>query len=83
MIDRRNILPLTRPANLLLLGRSSIYAVPWALPSARPGTVRRLDALHLEHPLAGSWMLRDMLRLEGITIGRLPRGFVYLATVVD
>jgi transposase InsO family protein len=33
--------------------------------------MRRIDELHLEHPFAGSRMLRDLLRREGITIGRL------------
>jgi len=30
-----------------------------------------IDTPHLEHPFAGRRMLRDMLRAEGITIGRL------------
>jgi hypothetical protein len=32
--------------------------------------MHRIDALHLEHPFAGSRMLRDLLRREGVTIGR-------------
>src|SRR5690242_10906100 len=32
--------------------------------------MRRLDALHLEHPHAGSRMLRDLLAAEGTKIGR-------------
>ena len=32
--------------------------------------MRRIDALHLEYPFAGSRMLRDLLRGEGIAIGR-------------
>lgn len=32
--------------------------------------MRRIDKLHLEHPFAGSRMLRDLLRLEGWLIGR-------------
>ena len=32
--------------------------------------MRRIDALHLEHPFAGSRMLRDLLRGEGVIIGR-------------
>jgi putative transposase len=32
--------------------------------------MRRIDRLHLEHPFAGSRMLRDMLRLEGKEVGR-------------
>ncbi len=32
--------------------------------------MRRIDELHLEHPFAGSRMLRDFLRLQGIEVGR-------------
>jgi putative transposase len=32
--------------------------------------MRRLDELHLQWPFLGSRMLRDMLRLEGIIVGR-------------
>ena len=33
--------------------------------------MHRIDLLHLAHPFAGSRMLRDLLRAEGIAIGRL------------
>ena len=33
--------------------------------------MRRIDALHLAHPFAGSRMLRDLLGREGIKVGRL------------
>jgi putative transposase len=32
--------------------------------------MRRIDALHLDYPFAGSRMLRDLLRGEGVAIGR-------------
>ena len=32
--------------------------------------MRRIDKLHLDHPFAGSRMLRDRLRGEGVEIGR-------------
>jgi hypothetical protein len=32
--------------------------------------MRRIDELHLDHPFAGAWMLRDLLRREGHAIGR-------------
>jgi len=32
--------------------------------------MRQLDALHLQHPFAGSRMLRDLLRLHGVAVGR-------------
>lgn len=31
--------------------------------------MRRIDALHLEYPFAGSRMLRDLLRGEGVQLG--------------
>jgi len=71
MIDRGNVLPLTRQASLLRLSRSSVYYLPRPVPPARLAIMRRIDELHLEHPFAGSRMLRDLLRAEGITIGRL------------
>ena len=71
MIDRGNVLPLTRQASLLGLSRSSVYYLPRPVPPARLAIMRRIDALHLEHPFAASRMLRDMLRKEDIMIGRL------------
>jgi putative transposase len=71
MIDRGNVLPLTRQATLLRLSRSSVYALPRPVPPRRLAIMHRIDALHLEHPFAGSRMLRDMLWLEGVAIGRL------------
>jgi putative transposase len=32
--------------------------------------MRRIDELHLEHPFAGSRMLRDLLNREGFEVGR-------------
>ena len=33
--------------------------------------MRRMDALHLEYPFAGSRMLRGLLRQENYIVGRL------------
>jgi putative transposase len=33
--------------------------------------MRRIDALHMDYPFAGSRMLRDLLAAEGIKVGRL------------
>lgn len=71
MIDRVHVLPLTRQASLLRLSRTSFYYLPRPVPPARLAMMRRIDELHLEHPFAGRRMLRDLLRREGITIGRL------------
>ena len=32
--------------------------------------MRRMDELHLNHPYAGSRMLRDLLQREGVMVGR-------------
>src|SRR3954463_910770 len=70
MIDRNHELPLTRQASLLQLSRSSLYYEPQSVPEAELAIMRRIDALHLDYPFAGSRMLRDLLRGEGVVIGR-------------
>jgi putative transposase len=70
MIDCDHDLPLTRQASLVGLSRASLYYTPRAGADAALRIMRRLDALHLELPFAGSRMLRDLLRGEGIAIGR-------------
>ena len=71
MIDRANVLSLKRQVSLLRLSRSSVYYLPRRVAPARLEIMHWIDALHLEHPFAGSRMLRDLLRAEGIVIGRL------------
>jgi putative transposase len=71
MIDRAHDLPVARQASLLWLSRSSVYSQPRPVPPARLAIMHRIDALHLEHPFAGSRMLRNMLRAEGVVIGRV------------
>jgi putative transposase len=70
MIDREHELPLRRQAGLLGLSRSRLYYEPRPVPAAELAIMRRIDALHLDYPFAGSRMLRDLLRGEGIVIGR-------------
>jgi len=70
MIDREHKLPLTRQAELLRLSRSSLYYAPRPVPPAELAIMRRIDELHLVYPFAGSRMLRDLLRGEGVAIGR-------------
>ena len=70
MIDRGHDLPLARQAALLRLSRSSLYYEPRPVPAAELAIMRRIDALHLDYPFAGSRMLRDLLRGEGVAIGR-------------
>jgi putative transposase len=70
MIDRTHDLPLTRQAQVLKLSRSSVYYQPQPVSAADLAIMRRIDELHLDYPFAGSRMLRDLLRGEGVTIGR-------------
>jgi putative transposase len=63
-------LPLVRQADLLRLSRSSLYYKLRSVPAAELAIMRRIDVLHLDYPFAGSRMLRDLLRGEGVVIGR-------------
>src|SRR5579863_1297918 len=70
MIDRSHELPLTRQAAVLKLSRGSLYYRPRPVSPADLAVMRRIDELHLDYPFAGSRMLRDLLRDEGVAIGR-------------
>ena len=71
MINRDHKLPLARQAKALGISRSSIYYKPRVISEADLKLMRRIDELHLEHPFAGSRMLRDLLCNEGLQVGRL------------
>jgi putative transposase len=71
MIARSHALPLTRQAQELGISRGSVYYLPKPVSAADLAIMRQIDELHLEFPFAGSRMLRDLLRQEGIKIGRL------------
>ena len=70
MISQTHPLPVTRQCRLLALPRSSAYYTPQPVSATTLALMRQLDALHLEHPFAGSRMLRDLLRLRGVVVGR-------------
>ena len=70
MIDREHDLPVQRQARLLKLSRSSVYYLPRPVSASDLTVMRRIDELHLDFPFAGSRMLRDFLRAEGVEIGR-------------
>jgi putative transposase len=70
MITHQHPLPVTRQCQLLALPRSSVYYTPQPIPAADLALMRQLDELHLQHPFAGSRMLRDLLRLRGVVVGR-------------
>ena len=70
MIDGSHELPLARQAKVLKLSRSSLYYRPRPVSPGDLSIMRRIDELHLDYPFAGSRMLRDLLRGEGVEIGR-------------
>ena len=69
MIDRSHGLPLSGQAKALGISRGASISGPTDL-DAELVLMRRIDELHLEHPFAGSRMLRDMLKAEGREVGR-------------
>ena len=70
MIDRSHGLPLSGQAKALGISRGSVYYLARPTSDAELVLMRRIDELHLEHPFAGSRMLRDMLKAEGREVGR-------------
>lgn len=70
MIDRDHALPLRRQAELAGISRGSVYYLPKSTSEADLALMRVIDELHLEHPLAGARMLRDMLKARGFEVGR-------------
>ncbi len=70
MIHSQSELDITRQCQLVQISRSSFYYKPRPLSAKDLKIMRRLDELHLEHPFAGTRMLRDTLRLEGMRINR-------------
>lgn len=70
MIDRSHALPITRQAELVGISRGNVYYLPRAVSEADQRLMKRIDALNLAYPFAGSRMLRDMLNREGFDVGR-------------
>ena len=70
MINRNHRLPSTRQAKVLGVARSTVYALPRPASDRDLELMKQIDRLHLEMPFAGSRMLRDLLALAGIKVGR-------------
>ena len=70
MIDATHDLPVSRQAELMDISRSNVYYLPKPVSAKDLSAMRRIDELHLNHPFAGARMLRDMLSLQGVAIGR-------------
>jgi putative transposase len=71
MIDRQHPLPLGKQTKALGMSRGSVYHLPRPVPAADLAIMNRLDKLDLEHPFAGSRLMRDFLVREGHKVGRL------------
>ena len=70
MIDREHKLSITRQAKTIGISRSSVYYLPKPVSKHDLLLMKQIDQLLLEFPFAGSRMLRDMLRLKGVKVGR-------------
>ena len=70
MIDPNHELSVKRQAEVLGISRASVYYVPRGVSERDLALMRRIDELHLEHPFAGSRMLRDLLKQQGSEVGR-------------
>ncbi len=70
MIDRTHPLLLSRQAEALAISRGSLYYEPRPVSEADLALMKVMDRLHLDYPFAGSRMLRGLLNLRGIRVGR-------------
>jgi len=71
MISRDIELPVRRQCELLAVCRSSLYYQAKATSAADLALMRRIDELHLEYPFCGARRLAQMLKREGVQVGRL------------
>jgi putative transposase len=70
MIDRGHALSITKQSEAVGIARSSVYYLPRPVSAEDLALMKQIDALHTEHPFAGSRMLRDLLAAEGSKVGR-------------
>ena len=61
MIDGHHALSISRQAQLAGISRGSVYYVPKSVGAIDLALMRRLDALHLEHPFMGARMGMEAL----------------------
>jgi len=70
MIDRPHGLSLTKQARAVGISRGSVYYLLRPVSAGDLALMRTIDELHLDYPFAGARMLRDLLALAGVTVGR-------------
>ncbi len=66
MIGRQHKLSVVRQAKLLGFSRGSVYYLPRPVSAGDLALMRRIDELHIDYPFAGSRMLQELLRGEGL-----------------
>ena len=71
MTSRDHELSLTRQADLLGVSRGRLSYAPRPVSDDDLRLMRRIGALHMDYPFAGSRMMKGLLRGEGFTVGRL------------
>ena len=82
MIDRTHSLSLTKQARAVGISRGSVYYRSHPVSAADLALMRRIDELHLEYPFAGARMLRDLLALAGVAVGKRSNRGVIFARIV-
>ena len=70
MIDRDHALSVTRQAEAVGIARSTAYYLPRPVSAEDLALMKQIDLLHMEFPFAGARMLRRLLAVNGIKVGR-------------
>lgn len=70
MVDRKDLLPVTRQCALLDLPRSTFYHVPKPVSDEERELMALIDRCHLQHPFYGSRRIRDWLEDQGHRVNR-------------
>ena len=70
MIDRDHALSVTKQAEAVGIGRSTVYYLPRPVSAEDLALMKQIDLLHMEFPFAGARMLQYMLAAKGSKVGR-------------
>lgn len=77
MIDSTHPLPISRQAQLSVISHGSVYYEPKPVGAADLVRMRRLDAVHLEHPFMGACIGMEALFRKPGTSKKYPRHVMY------
>ncbi len=70
MIDKEDVLSVTRQCKILDLSRSGIYYLPVPVSAEDMALMRQIDEIHLMYPFYGSRKIQNELWAKGYDIGR-------------